>query len=424
MAGGPPAGPPHAVRRPSRGGGGSRSTTEALGGRGVPARPGPRRWRTRPTWGRAGPAVEDALRAGSAVAVEPRRARRRTQGWEVVRSARSRCPGAARPLAGRSPTTTWPGSPPPSAPWRWWGRAWPSPRWSRAARPGDRGRPERPQHVGRQGRVRLAQPAPLRPRSASRPTTWSSAALADADLVVTAGPRPRASWRAWEPAKALALAPAQLGPVAEAMGRRRAAEPVVPPLRHGLAAVTQEGWAIDAAPSRQPGHPHLRPGGGRRRAGGRRPGHRPATGWPARSPPRRWAGRSSPPVPAPTAWPPPAWRSPAPLAGPPGAGGDRRDRGRRRGGRPHRRRLSRRRPPGASRAVRWSGGRRRPRPRRRRPRRPAGRPGGRDPHDGRPRRPGHRPGSSTAWSRSPARWWPGTGRHRTDRPADDDGGGR
>jgi Thiamine pyrophosphate enzyme, central domain len=72
--------------------------------------------------------------------------------------------------------------------------------------------------------------------------------LADADLVVTAGLHPGELVGVKEPgAPTLALAPTQLGPLAERVARPRT-EPVVPPLRHGLAAVTQEGWAVGAAP--------------------------------------------------------------------------------------------------------------------------------------------------------------------------------
>jgi hypothetical protein len=75
--------------------------------------------------------------------------------------------------------------------------------------------------------------------------------LADADLVVTAGLDPReapdGAWHADPAVPVVALAPGALGPLAERWGR----PPVsldVPPLRAGLAAVTQAGWARDTTP--------------------------------------------------------------------------------------------------------------------------------------------------------------------------------
>jgi hypothetical protein len=75
--------------------------------------------------------------------------------------------------------------------------------------------------------------------------------LAEADLVITAGlderEAPDGLWRADQAVPVVALAPGALGPLAERWGRPRA-ELGVPPLRAGLAAVTQEGWTRDTTP--------------------------------------------------------------------------------------------------------------------------------------------------------------------------------
>jgi thiamine pyrophosphate-dependent enzyme len=75
--------------------------------------------------------------------------------------------------------------------------------------------------------------------------------LGDADLVVTAGlderESPADAWHADADVPVVALAPGALGPLAERWGRPRV-ELDVPPLRAGLAAVTQAGWARDTTP--------------------------------------------------------------------------------------------------------------------------------------------------------------------------------
>ncbi|HEY8526482.1 MAG TPA: hypothetical protein VIL48_16025 [Acidimicrobiales bacterium] len=72
--------------------------------------------------------------------------------------------------------------------------------------------------------------------------------LADADLVITAGLDEReVPGGAWTGAPTLDLAPGALGPLAERWGRPRT-ELAMPPLRSGLAAVTQEGWTQDTTP--------------------------------------------------------------------------------------------------------------------------------------------------------------------------------
>jgi Thiamine pyrophosphate enzyme, central domain len=86
--------------------------------------------------------------------------------------------------------------------------------------------------------------------------------LATADLVVTAGlderEAPEPTWRTAGTAPttgpgpvtaiaAVTVAPGALGPLAERWSRPRV-ELEVPPLRAGLATVTQEGWTQDAAP--------------------------------------------------------------------------------------------------------------------------------------------------------------------------------
>jgi len=73
--------------------------------------------------------------------------------------------------------------------------------------------------------------------------------LADADLVVATGLDPAEApgerWRGLAPV--VEVPPAALDPLAERWGRAPA--PIaLPPLREGLAAVTQEGWAATAAP--------------------------------------------------------------------------------------------------------------------------------------------------------------------------------
>jgi Thiamine pyrophosphate enzyme, central domain len=75
--------------------------------------------------------------------------------------------------------------------------------------------------------------------------------LSDADLLITAGLDEReASPEAWhaDPAvPVVALAPGAVGPMAERWNRPRV-ELAVPPLRAGLAAVTQQGWTQDTTP--------------------------------------------------------------------------------------------------------------------------------------------------------------------------------
>jgi len=72
--------------------------------------------------------------------------------------------------------------------------------------------------------------------------------LGTADLIIATGldvaesPPER-----WQLAPSIVLAPGALGPTAERWGRARV-ELEVPPLRAGLAAVTQEGWAASSGP--------------------------------------------------------------------------------------------------------------------------------------------------------------------------------
>ncbi len=77
--------------------------------------------------------------------------------------------------------------------------------------------------------------------------------LASADLIIGTGVDPaEAPDERWQLAPSITLAPGALGPTAERWGRPRV-ELDVPPLRSGLAAVTQEGWAAsggELAPSR------------------------------------------------------------------------------------------------------------------------------------------------------------------------------
>ncbi|HVM63411.1 MAG TPA: hypothetical protein VMU14_01025 [Acidimicrobiales bacterium] len=77
--------------------------------------------------------------------------------------------------------------------------------------------------------------------------------LASADLIVATGVDPdEAPEGTWQVAPVLPVEPALLAPLAERW-RRPAAPLEVPPLRAGLAAVTQEGWAstsVPLAPSR------------------------------------------------------------------------------------------------------------------------------------------------------------------------------
>ena len=72
--------------------------------------------------------------------------------------------------------------------------------------------------------------------------------LADADLVVTCGLDPdEAPTDQWQLAPAVDVAPGALDPLS-ARWLRAATDIVVPPLRAGLADVTQRGWAVDAGP--------------------------------------------------------------------------------------------------------------------------------------------------------------------------------
>jgi hypothetical protein len=72
--------------------------------------------------------------------------------------------------------------------------------------------------------------------------------LASADLIVATGIDPdEAPDGAWQLCPVLPVPPVSLAPFAE-QWRRPRAELEVPPLRAGLAAVTQEGWASEAVP--------------------------------------------------------------------------------------------------------------------------------------------------------------------------------
>jgi acetolactate synthase-1/2/3 large subunit len=72
--------------------------------------------------------------------------------------------------------------------------------------------------------------------------------LGSADLIVATGVDPdEAPDAAWQIAPVLAVPPALLSPLAEGWRRPRASLDV-PPLRAGLAEVTQEGWASAAVP--------------------------------------------------------------------------------------------------------------------------------------------------------------------------------
>jgi hypothetical protein len=72
--------------------------------------------------------------------------------------------------------------------------------------------------------------------------------LADADLIVATGVDPdEAPEERWRLGPAVTVAPAALGPLSEHW-RRPPGALAVPPLRSGLAAVTQEGWASAARP--------------------------------------------------------------------------------------------------------------------------------------------------------------------------------
>lgn len=78
---------------------------------------------------------------------------------------------------------------------------------------------------------------------------WLLGGLAGADLVVATGldpaEAPEEGWRHLAPV--VDVPPAALDPLAERWGRPHA-DIAVPPLRAGLAAVTQDGWASAAAP--------------------------------------------------------------------------------------------------------------------------------------------------------------------------------
>ncbi|HEX6238833.1 MAG TPA: hypothetical protein VFZ68_16660 [Acidimicrobiales bacterium] len=71
--------------------------------------------------------------------------------------------------------------------------------------------------------------------------------LAEADLIVAVGLDPRETLADWRLAPVLELAPGELDPLAERWHRPRA-EIAVPPIRSGLAAVTQSGWRVEDAP--------------------------------------------------------------------------------------------------------------------------------------------------------------------------------
>ncbi len=72
--------------------------------------------------------------------------------------------------------------------------------------------------------------------------------LTDADLIVATGlDADEAPAERWQLAPSIVAHPRSLGPLAERWCRPRA-DLLVPPLRAGLAAVTQEGWSAEAAP--------------------------------------------------------------------------------------------------------------------------------------------------------------------------------
>lgn len=71
--------------------------------------------------------------------------------------------------------------------------------------------------------------------------------LADADCIVTVGVDPREALAEWRFAPVLELEPGHLGPLAERC-RRPPTDIEVPPLRSGLASITQRGWGVAAAP--------------------------------------------------------------------------------------------------------------------------------------------------------------------------------
>ena len=71
---------------------------------------------------------------------------------------------------------------------------------------------------------------------------------ADADLVIATGiDDDEAPAALWQEAPHLVVVPGALDPMAEQLSRPHTT-PALPPLRTGLAAVTQEGWAVTAAP--------------------------------------------------------------------------------------------------------------------------------------------------------------------------------
>lgn len=71
--------------------------------------------------------------------------------------------------------------------------------------------------------------------------------LAAADLIIATGVDEREALADWRLAPVVEVAPSSLDPLAERWSRPRT-EIAVPPLRAGLARVTQAGWEIGAAP--------------------------------------------------------------------------------------------------------------------------------------------------------------------------------
>ncbi len=77
---------------------------------------------------------------------------------------------------------------------------------------------------------------------------FALAGLADADLIVATGVDPREATGEWRLAPVVEVHPWSLAPLAERTGRP-SAEITMPPLRDGLARVTQQGWAHEGAPA-------------------------------------------------------------------------------------------------------------------------------------------------------------------------------
>ena len=135
------------------------------------------------------------------------------------------------------------------------------------------GERRRAQHLGRQGRVRLAQPAPPRHR---RPPGVGLRAGRPGRR------RPDHHHRSRRARGARRLGAGAVGRRAAVVARgrwpsgsRRATREIaVPPLRADLAAVTQAGWErTERAAAADQGHAALQPGARRRGPGGRRSRH-------------------------------------------------------------------------------------------------------------------------------------------------------